>query len=464
MPVVRPLALACALIASTALAADPTATKAMTTATAALDRNNPGDAVTALETALPFADGDPAYLALLGQAYRDEIKKQHLARTPNEARIGELRDKLALLTERATAAKKPADKPMVDFVAQATDLFQQATAEPAKFAAAAAMFAKAMTSKVELSPQQRAAWAYCRVRLAAEQFNKSPTDPTVAASVTAEVTDALALATENAELQSFGKTLLAAAGKVAPPPTTPKAITPAVGWQLLEGENVQVRFLGDPELATAVRKAADELRHAIPTRWSGPAGGSWSPKCEIVIHPTATDFAGVTKQPAAATGHALVKLDGSKAIERRIDLRADDATILVDALPREMTHVVLADLFITAAPPRWAAEGMAVLAMSPTGIERYLRTEARLRTTGGVPSASELLGSDAPPPAERVTGFAVASVSLVEFLVRWKGERAFTTFLRDMKRYGPDAAVKRQYAAADANQLDQLWRKNVTGK
>jgi hypothetical protein len=54
-------------------------------------------------------------------------------------------------------------------------------------------------------------------------------------------------------------------------------------------------------------------------------------------------------------------------------------------------------------------------------------------------------------------------VSLVDFLVRWKKEKAFTTFLRDCQRYGPDAALKRQYGVASARQLEELWRQNVLG-
>ena len=114
---------------------------------------------------------------------------------------------------------------------------------------------------------------------------------------------------------------------------------------------------------------------------------------------------------------------------------------------------MLADLFPSAAPPRWAAEGMAVLAASPAEVDRYLRTVPRCRQAGELPPVDALLAAPAPPP-DRVTGYYVGSVALVEFLVRWKGDKAFTAFLRDGQRYGPGTALQRQYGVTDARQLD----------
>lgn len=67
-------------------------------------------------------------------------------------------------------------------------------------------------------------------------------------------------------------------------------------------------------------------------------------------------------------------------------------------------------------------------------------------------------------PAKAVTGFAVESLSLVDFLVRWRGEKHFVGFLRDAQRYGVESALKRQYQVADSRELEKLWRKNVLGQ
>jgi hypothetical protein len=305
-----------------------------------------------------------------------------------------------------------------------------------------------------MSPDQLAAWAYCRVRLAADSLNHNG-DPT---TVVAEVEDALTLAPSNAGLQKVGHDLIAAARQRGAK-TVPMSAPLADGWDVVETPSFRVKFTGRRAVAEGVAKAAEAKRDAIFAKWSGPPGGAWGPKCDVTLHPTADAFARATSQPAAGTGRAVVQLADGQAVERRIDLRADDPTLTDDALPRELTTVVLADLFWEKAPPRWAELGMAVLAASPAEVERYRRTLTKCADRGELPSVAAILEAAA-PPADRVTGYAVGSVSLVDFLVRWKGEKAFTTFVRDTQRYGLPSALKRQYGVADARELEAAWQRS----
>jgi hypothetical protein len=164
-------------------------------------------------------------------------------------------------------------------------------------------------------------------------------------------------------------------------------------------------------------------------------------------------------KPAGGTGHATVKLAGGRATERRIDLRADDPALVPNALPRELTHVVLADLFPNTPPPKWAEEGMAVLAGSPEEVSRYVRTLSRCARGGELLPTTALLELKDFPPAEKITGFYCASVTLVDYLVRLKGEQHFTLFLRDCQRYGTTQALRRQYEIDGAAALEQAWRR-----
>jgi hypothetical protein len=167
----------------------------------------------------------------------------------------------------------------------------------------------------------------------------------------------------------------------------------------------------------------------------------------------------MTGKPAAGTGHATVRLVEGKAASRRIDLQADDAAVITNALPRELTHVVLADLFPYTPPPRWAEEGIAILAGSPEEIGRYLRTLPRCARNGELFTVTALLEMKDFPAADKVTGFYCGSVSLVEYLVKLKGEKHFTTFLRDCQRYGTASALKRQYGIESAQALQEAWLK-----
>lgn len=487
-PCVAALALAFSLAVPTAApATDPSRVdralalqSAIADAKDLLTVHKSADAVAVLEKQLPFADGSRAFLDTLRSAYSAEIKRLQIANT-DPGRVADLRTKLALLgvtvadEPRPTAAEAesktvpvstpvpapvsappPPDKGL-DALKQAADAFNQGKTQPGRFAVAARLFATAFGSSVEMTPEHHAAWAYCRVRVAAERLNANPADPKVAAEVAAEVEEALKHAPGNAGLQKVGADLIAAAKARVGNGTGSGTVDTG---DVIETASFRVRHGGRKAAGDAVARAAEAKRTEISARWSGPPGGAWEPKCEIVLHPDDAAFAKATGLPAGATGRAVVKLDGGRAVERRIDLKADDPTAADDALPRELTHVVLADLFPAQAPPRWAEAGMAVLAASPTEQDRYLRTAIRCHRDGDLVPAGQLLGATA-VPADRVTGWYVGSVSLVDFLVKWKGEKAFTTFLRDSARYGQAQALKRQYGVADVRELDEAWARGA---
>ena len=446
MPRFSPVALLF-VVAFSALAAEPDRSlalhKAIADARSLLDVRKSTEAVELLEKHLATADGDKTFLDVLRAAYTAEVQRVEAA---DPKRAADLRTKLSLLGEA------PAD---ADVLRQAATLFNEARTEPKKFAQAAKLFATAFLGRVEMTPEQLAAWAYCRVRLAADDLNRSGTDAAVASRVIAEVEEALRLAPTNAGLQKVGTDVIAAARQRGGKAVTAKPVV--VNGDGFETASFRVR--GPRAVAEAIAMTAETKRDEIFARWSGPPGGAWEPKCEIVLHASGDAFAKATRQPAAATGFALVRLDAGRVVERRLDLRADDNALADNALPRELTHIVLADLFRDQPPPKWAEIGMAVLATSPTELQRYRTTLSRCYENAELYPLESLLGlKDA--PAERLTGFYVGSVSLVEFLVKWKGDKAFTTFLRDAQRYGLAAAMKRQYGVADATQLEAVWSRS----
>ena len=346
------------------------------------------------------------------------------------------------------AAQQPDDGPAA--LKSAADLFRKATTDPGNLRLASLLFKAAFAERVEMTEDQLAAWAVCRVKLARERFQATG-DPACAA----DVAEALKLAPNHAALQQVGGELMAAmqpqqaSGRrepVRPADAPPDRPAPATR------PGAASSFTGPP----AVVAAAESHRTALFEKWSGPAGGPWAVPCEIVVHPTAAAFAAATGQPPEATGRATVTLDGGKVLTRRLDLRADDPTLTDDALPRELTHVVLADLFPYRAPPAWAEAGMAVLATSAVERDRYRRTLPKSYQARELIPLAALFELPA-PPAERATGFHVGSASVVDFLVKWKGPQAFKGFLSDAQRYGQAAALKRAYGFADVAALEKAW-------
>jgi hypothetical protein len=456
--------------------------KAMVTARQYLQVNMPTEAVATLEAELPNADGNKAFVTLLREAYLSELAVLLKDPSKNPAREAQVRRNLSLLTGDAAAAvasPSAAPAPAVpapnfsDSPARPTISVEVGPADTGIASAKAAfkkrdyveaerLFAAAGASK--LTPEHKTAWAYCRIHIAADRVNAPACDAATAVAAEKAVQEAISLAPQNAELQKVGQQVIAAAklraGGAAAPVAVIGSPTDSNLTDAVETASFRVRYSGNKELAASVARAAEDQRREIFERWSGPAGGPWEPKCEIVLYATAADFSRATNRPAGGTGNAAVRLVNGRATERRIDLRADDSGVASNSLPRELTHVVLADLFPDKPPPRWAEEGMAVLAGSSEEAGRYTQTLRRCAREGEWFGVSQLMEFK-DFPAEKVTGFYCESVSLADYLVRLRGEKYFLSFLRDCQRYGTPQALKRQYQMESPQALEAAWKRSA---
>lgn len=455
--------------------------RAMATARQHLDVNMPAEAVAVLEAVLADADGHRAFLALLREAYLAELYRLERTADGDPDRAARLRRKLALLgppvpSGGVTGAAGPAvvepSPPPVPSPggAAAADADHDGPLRSDAATAAAAAFkrgdyataARLFAAAPDLTPEQKAAWAYCRLRSAAERLNALE-GPSAIATVEREVQDALALVPDHADLQRLGRRLLLAlAGAASSRGEAEPDRAPAAA--VVETESFVVRHAGTADLAAAVARTAEQKRRAIFARWSGPPATAWVPKCEIILHPSADAYVRSCGRPMPGHGHATVRLSDRRVTHRRLDLLADDPDLLDTALPRELTHVVLADLFPDAPPPKWAETGMAVLAGPPDEVDRYLRTLPRCARDGDWFPLAQLLEL-ADYPREKITGFYCQSVSVTEYLIRiGGGERNFTLFLRDCQRYGTAQALRRQYGLDGPEALERAWKRAVLGE
>ena len=457
--------------------------KAMADARKYLDVSMPAEAVAALEKEISNADGNKAFLTLLRESYLAELYRLEKAPAAEPERIAQTRRKLTLLGGEVKPAPTPVTPappavpmapttlpepnlgpslvtPVVEpvaapTIAPASDFAADAVAAFKKGSYADADRLFASTGAAKLTAEQKAAWAYCRIKLSADRVNAPACDATTAAGAVQDVTEALQLVPLNSELQKVGQQLLKAAQAKA---GNAKAVAPvAANGDVVETASFRVHHGGDRTLGESVATAAEAGRKQIFERWSGPPGGAWQPKCDIVIHATAEAYAKATGKPAAMTGHASVSLTNKRATARRIDLRADDPVLVPNALPRELTHVVLADLFADKPPPKWAEEGMAILAGSPEEISRYTRTLPRCAREGELRTLTTLFDLN-DFPAEKITGYYCQSVSVTEHLIKLKGEQNFKIFLSDTQRYGTAQALKRQYNIESPQALEVAWK------
>ena len=424
------------------LAAEPNdPTTVVAQAKTYLDAQQPARAILVLEAALPSAGGRPEYLTLLAAAYDAELQELEAAKVP-EAIIAALRKKRDLLPNPAVK-----DEDAVKRLAEGVKLFNLASTKPEKYAEAAKLFA-ASFRKVEMTPEQTAAWAYCRIRLANEKLTKS-TDAGVAGEAIDEVEAALATVPNHAKLREAAESVLVIARQRG---GVRNASPTAVGTS--QSANFIIEGGMDPVAAKALLADAEARRTALFARWIGPTPPTdWNPKC--VLCPV--------REQTLGGGQAVVELDQGRVLKRRLPILNADFTASADAFNRELTHLLLADLFPFKAPPKWAEIGMAATSQ-PEGEQARYRTllqtiiaEERLIPVGELLNQREA-------PIERLVEFHVQSASLVQFLIVWRGEAHFLSFLKDAERYGTSPALTRSYGTTDVAQLHSLWKRAASAK
>lgn len=352
--------------------------------------------------------------------------------------------------------------------AQGDDLSRASAAFADKrYSQAEALFTQAARAKASFNAAQRDEWAYCRLHAVAMRLNRE-TGPMPDAA--RDIEQAMSGASER--LRPFADKLLAEAkrrspatdtriatvGATAPAPAPPPIAD--LDWQTLDSASFRVFYRDREDLAKEVLRTAEEARSAMFKRWHGPAAADWAPRCDVYLHPTSGDYAKATGKPAGP-GHATIKLRSGQAVSRRIDLSADEPTLLDGPLPHEITHVVIADLFPDEPLPRWAAIGMAGLSEAPRELARYRQAIAPLYKSRKLFALGPFLESADFPDAEAITAFYAESVSLVAYMVELKGAKAFSTFLREAPRRGLSKALATHYGIKDAADLQERWLRHA---
>src|SRR5262245_26782499 len=135
-------------------------------------------------------------------------------------------------------------------------------------------------------------------------------------------------------------------------------------WQATS-PNFLVRNHHSAHDARKVAEYCESWRAKLQRYWIASEQDTWAAKCDVVVHSGSASYLAAVGSGARQTfGSSLIQFNRHKQVARRlIDFRGDSAHGLA-AVPHEMTHVVLADLLDGRQPPRWADEGMAILADS----------------------------------------------------------------------------------------------------
>ena len=173
-------------------------------------------------------------------------------------------------------------------------------------------------------------------------------------------------------------------------------------WTVVETANFQVYCQKPEASAKKLAQHAESLRSNFFSKWLGQtAPEKWCPKCKILLYTKQRSYvAAVGRGSERTVGSSLVEVDHGKITSRQIDLLEESTDYLYAALPHELTHVVLKDKLANGIP-RWADEGMAILADTPAKQQRHnndLQDAVAHRTT--FHAAELLLMESYPPPAK----------------------------------------------------------------
>lgn len=230
------------------------------------------------------------------------------------------------------------------------------------------------------------------------------------------------------------------------------------GWRVAETANFRLLHRHTHALAEAVLRTAEHTRTVQMRKWFDAVGEKWNPKCILWLYPSGEAYGEATGAPVhPGGGHTDVQAEDGRVLSRRIHLHGTQTHLLEGLVPHEVTHAVLAGRLGRERVPRWADEGMAILAEAKPQIDVHLRLLPRWRAEEALFSTRGLIEMRDYPESRSLGVFYAQSVSLVDFLTRQKGAKHFADFVREGEREGYEAALRKHYDWNFA-ELDRRWR------
>jgi hypothetical protein len=233
------------------------------------------------------------------------------------------------------------------------------------------------------------------------------------------------------------------------------------GWSVAETANFRLFHLHSQALAEEVLRTAERTRTAQLRKWFEADSADWNPKCRMILYPSGAAYSAATGAPInPGGGHTDIAAEEGRVLSRLIHVHGARGFLLRGVVPHEVTHAVLAGRLSRERVPRWADEGMAILAESRSHIDVHFRQLPRWRADDALFSMHDLLHMRDYPEPRAFGVFYAQSVSLVDFLTRQKGARRFTAFVRDGERDGYAAALRKYYGWS-FRELDRRWQQHA---
>ncbi len=227
------------------------------------------------------------------------------------------------------------------------------------------------------------------------------------------------------------------------------------GMQVAESAHFRIVHDQDKKIVAKVAKVAEDTRLALQKKWFGDDSIDWDGRCTIYLHANREKYASKTGL-RNTLGHMRTLTWGDGVQMRSIHLPCKEPNLFEDVLPHEVCHSVLAVRF-QGKTPRWADEGMAMLAESPAGLADCLGQLPKYRRTDSL-FALEILMQTEETDHFQTQEFYSQSASLVQFLSSKKGPQVFTGFLRASIQSGYAKAFVQYYGIKSFSDLERQWQ------
>jgi hypothetical protein len=232
------------------------------------------------------------------------------------------------------------------------------------------------------------------------------------------------------------------------------------GYQVAETTHFRILHDQGKAIVEKVGLIAETARASLQRKWFGEEATDWDGKCSIYLHPNREKYAAKTGMKNTL-GH-MRTLDWGGVFLRSIHVPVKDSNLMLDVLPHEVSHSVMAVRF-QGRTPRWADEGMAMLAETPASVKDCLGRLRRYRRNDALFGLEVLMQTQEADHFNTMEYYS-QSTSLVDFLVNQKGPQTFTQFLRTYINKGAEPALKQHYEIGSYADLETRWQSFAFGK
>lgn len=236
-------------------------------------------------------------------------------------------------------------------------------------------------------------------------------------------------------------------------------------WWVADSPNFSVWVTSNAEEACATagrcEKWCQRLREDFHGRCERPPQ---SPRCVVVVHDRSTDYCRAVRQKAAgSTGCTTTATEKGRLTFCRVDLRGDLGSWRENALPHELTHVVVAELGTRSTVPDWLNEGLAMLVESDPLRHRRKEVLRAAWKSGRLPSIRQILEDDRNPEGVSLNLKYAARASILQYLEMKDDFPTLVRFAKACAEGGCDDALKSIYGVnGGIEELEREWLDSLT--